>query len=45
MKSVLILPTALVTMGHVACADVVMMSWGVAFGKSQTEADVKPFFE
>ena len=45
MKKLLILSTALCTVACAASADVVVMSWGGAYGKSQTEAYVKPFIE
>ena len=43
MKKLLILSTALATLGFAARADVVVMSWGGAYGEAQTEAFVKPF--
>ncbi len=43
MKKLLVLSTALATMGFAAQADVTVMSWGGAYGEAQTEAFVKPF--
>ncbi|NTT86082.1 ABC transporter substrate-binding protein [Tabrizicola fusiformis] len=43
MKKLLVLSTALATMGFSAQADVTVMSWGGAYGEAQTEAFVKPF--
>jgi len=44
MKKTLILTTALVSIaGAVSAAEVTMMSWGGAYGKSQEEAYNKPF--
>jgi putative spermidine/putrescine transport system substrate-binding protein len=44
MKKLLILSTALSTFAFAAAAqEVVLMSWGGAYGKSQTEAYLKPF--
>lgn len=46
MKRTLILTTALVTVaGSVSAADLTVMSWGGAYGKSQIEAYNKPFAE
>ena len=43
MKKILILSTALSTLGFAAHADITVMSWGGAYGEAQTEAFVKPF--
>lgn len=43
MKKLLVLSTALATLGFAAQADVTVMSWGGAYGEAQTEAFVKPF--
>ena len=43
MKKLLVLSTALATLGFSAQADVTVMSWGGAYGEAQTEAFVKPF--
>ena len=43
MKKLLILTTALTAVGFAAHADVIVMSWGGAYGAAQTEAGLKPF--
>jgi putative spermidine/putrescine transport system substrate-binding protein len=43
MKKLLILSTALTGFAFAAQADVVVMSWGGAYGEAQTEAHLKPF--
>ena len=43
MKKLLILTTALTGVSFAAQADVMVMSWGGAYGAAQTEAHVKPF--
>ena len=43
MKKLLVLTTALTTLGFAANADITVMSWGGAYGEAQTEAFVKPF--
>ncbi|MCF8510982.1 MAG: ABC transporter substrate-binding protein [Rhodobacteraceae bacterium] len=43
MKKLLVLTTALSTLGFAANADITVMSWGGAYGEAQTEAFVKPF--
>jgi putative spermidine/putrescine transport system substrate-binding protein len=43
MKKILILSTALCGMAFSASADVIVMSWGGAYGAAQTEAHLKPF--
>lgn len=43
MKKILALTTALSMVGAAASAEVVVMSWGGAYGAAQTEAHVKPF--
>ncbi|WP_431299165.1 ABC transporter substrate-binding protein [Tabrizicola sp. BL-A-41-H6] len=43
MKKLLALSTALTVVGYTAHADVVVMSWGGAYGEAQTEAHVKPW--
>ncbi|WP_309666749.1 ABC transporter substrate-binding protein [Tabrizicola sp.] len=43
MKRLLILSTALTAVAFSAKADVIVMSWGGAYGEAQTEAHVKPF--
>ncbi len=43
MKKLLALSTALSVAGFAAQADVVVMSWGGAYGEAQTEAHVKPW--
>ena len=46
MKRTLILTTALTAFGSVGfAADLTVMSWGGAYGKSQVEAYNKPFAE
>ncbi len=46
MKKLLILSTALSTFAYAASAqEVVVLSWGGAYGKSQTEAYLKPYTE
>ncbi|PTX53468.1 putative spermidine/putrescine transport system substrate-binding protein [Gemmobacter caeni] len=43
MKKLLVLSTALTGMALPAVADVTVMSWGGAYGTSQTEAYIKPY--
>lgn len=43
MKKILILSTALAGLASVASAEVIVMSWGGAYGAAQTEAHLKPF--
>ena len=43
MKKLLILSTALTVVGFAAHADVIVLSWGGAYGAAQTEAHLKPF--
>ncbi|MDP3261733.1 MAG: ABC transporter substrate-binding protein [Tabrizicola sp.] len=43
MKKLLALSTALTVVGFAARAEVVVMSWGGAYGEAQTEAHVKPW--
>lgn len=43
MKKILALTTALTLVGAAARAEVVVLSWGGAYGAAQTEAHVKPF--
>jgi putative spermidine/putrescine transport system substrate-binding protein len=43
MKKILVLSTALSSLGFAAQADITVMSWGGAYGEAQTEAFVKPF--
>jgi putative spermidine/putrescine transport system substrate-binding protein len=44
MKKLLILSTALSTFAYAAAAqEVILLSWGGSYGKSQTEAYLKPF--
>jgi putative spermidine/putrescine transport system substrate-binding protein len=43
MKKLLILTTAISTIGFAANADITVMSWGGAYGEAQNEAFVKPF--
>lgn len=45
MKKLLVLSTALTVVGFSAQAEVIVMSWGGAYGAAQTEAHVKPFAE
>ena len=45
MKKILILSTALSTVAFAANAEVIVMSWGGAYGAAQTEAHLKPFTE
>ncbi|MGA0542933.1 ABC transporter substrate-binding protein [Neotabrizicola sp. VNH66] len=43
MKKILALTTALCAFGAAAQAEVIVMSWGGAYGAAQTEAHLKPF--
>ncbi len=43
MKKLLILTTALTTVAFAAQADIIVMSWGGAYGAAQTEAHLKPW--
>jgi putative spermidine/putrescine transport system substrate-binding protein len=43
MKKILILSTALTAVAWAAQAEVIVMSWGGAYGGAQTEAHLKPF--
>ncbi len=43
MKKILILSTALTAVAFAAQAEVIVMSWGGAYGGAQTEAHLKPF--
>ncbi len=45
MKKILALSTALSCLGLAAQAEVIVMSWGGAYGEAQTEAHLKPFTE
>ena len=43
MKKILVLSTALSGFAFAANAEVIVMSWGGAYGAAQTEAHLKPF--